>query len=229
MTRIRTSADFRSEDDLILCCSRTQMDPVREKRIGVLLQKSLDWPYLIQTAMRHGLMPLLYKNLKETHRNALPEEILGQIRNYFLINAGRNLMLNEELFKLLRLFETHGVSAIPYKGPTLATCAYGDVTLRQFSDLDILIEKKDLKKARDLIIPLGYQPHIKLADADIGHYIESRNELSFMRQDGRAAVELQWEITPRYFNFPVPSEYLWESLGRSSKKKFWIQDTSGRC
>jgi hypothetical protein len=194
------------------------MDPMRMERIECLLGKDIDWPYLIRTAMGHGLIPLLYKNLKDTYPDAVPEGIMNQIRNYFLINARHNLLLNEELFKLLRLFEAHGVPAIPYKGPTLAASIYGDVTLRQFSDLDILIQKEDLKRARDLIIPLGYQPHINLSDVDVTHYIESRHELSFLRQDRRVAVELQWEITPRHLNFPIPSRYLWESTSRFSRR-----------
>ena len=188
------------------------------ERTARLLGKDIDWPYLIRTAMWHGLIPLLYKNLKDTYPDAVPEGIMNQIRNYFLTNARHNLLLNEELFKLLHLFEAHGVPAIPYKGPTLAASIYGDVTLRQFSDLDILIQKEDLKRARDLIVPLGYQPHINLSDVDVTHYIESRNELSFLRQDRRVTVELQWEITPHYFNFPIPSKYLWESKERVVRK-----------
>jgi hypothetical protein len=194
------------------------MDSVRMGRIEWLLGKNIDWSYLVRTAMGHGLIPLLYKNLKDTYPEAVPEGIMNQIRNYFLINAGHNLLLNEELSKLLHLFEAHGVPAIPYKGPRLAASIYGDVTLRQFSDLDILIQKKDLNRARDLIIPLGYQPHINLSDVDVTHHIESRNELSFLRKDGRVAVELQWEITPHYFNFPIPSKYLWKSAERVSRK-----------
>lgn len=218
MELINKSEDIRSEDDLLLCCSRTHMDPVRMERIAWLLGKDIDWPYLIRTAMAHGLIPLLYKNLKDTYPDAVPEGITSQIRNYFLLNARHNLLLDEELFKLLHLFEAHGVPAIPYKGPTLAASIYGDVTLRQFSDLDILIQKEDVKRARDLIIPLGYQPHINLSDVDVTHYIESRHELSFLRQDRRVAVELQWEITPRYLNFPIPSKYLWKSTERVSRK-----------
>jgi hypothetical protein len=188
------------------------------ERIEWLLGKDIEWPYLIRSAMEHGLVPLLYKNLKETYPDAVPEGIIHQIRNYFLINASHNLLLNDELLRLLGLFENHGVFAIPYKGPTLAASAYGDVTLRQFYDLDILIRQQDLKKAKDIIMPLGYQPRIDLVDADITHYIESRNELPFMRQDGRVAVELQWEITPHYLNFPVPSRTLWQSFERSTRK-----------
>jgi hypothetical protein len=215
---INNSGNIRSEDDLLLCCSRTHVDPVRRERIEAILKNEIEWPYLIRTAIGHGLIPLLYKNLKETYPDAVPKGIINQIRNYFLLNASRNLLLNEELFKLLHLFETEGIPTIPYKGPTLAASAYGDVTLRQFFDLDILIQKEDLKKARDLIIALGYRPHIDLSDVNLPHYVKSRNELSFLRRDGRVPVELQWEITPHYLNYPIPSKYLWRSTERFSSK-----------
>jgi hypothetical protein len=35
-------------------------------------------------------------------------------------------------------------AAIFYKGPALAAMAYGNVALREFSDLDILMKKEDV-------------------------------------------------------------------------------------
>ena len=36
---------------------------------------------------------------------------------------------------------THGVAAIPFKGPTLAAYAYGSTALRRFGDLDLLVRE----------------------------------------------------------------------------------------
>jgi len=36
------------------------------------------------------------------------------------------------LLKLLDLFENHGIPAVPFKGPVLASSIYGDLSLRQF-------------------------------------------------------------------------------------------------
>ena len=48
--------------------------------------------------------------------------------------------------------------AIPYKGAVLAAQAYGDVTLRQFEDLDIILPHADLAKAHEAMLGLGYRP-----------------------------------------------------------------------
>ena len=117
----------------------------------------MDWPYVSNLGGRHGLIPLLYKNLKSVCPERVPESVMDNFRNHFLVNAGHNVLRTRELLTLLDLFETHHVHAIPYKGPVLAASVYGDLALRQFSDLDILVQKQDIPKAKDLLISNGYR------------------------------------------------------------------------
>jgi hypothetical protein len=207
-----TQRGTRPEDDLLRYCARMRIDSENGERIELLLRKELDWPYLSQKALRHGLMPLLYRNLKSTCPNAVPEAVLGQLRQYFLANAARNLFLTEELLELLHLFEAHGIPAIPYKGPVLAASIYGDLTLRQVSDLDILIRKEDMLEARDLLVPLGYRPQFELTHAQAAAYQRSQYEFLLIRNKGRLTVELKWEIVDRFFSFPMDYECLWGRL-----------------
>jgi hypothetical protein len=90
----------------------------------------------------------LYQSLNTTCPEAVPKANLAQLRNYFHANAQRNLFLTQELLKLLTLFKTNGISAIPYKGPVLAVAVYGNLALRQFGDLDILVHKRDVLRAK---------------------------------------------------------------------------------
>src|SRR5437870_4666302 len=55
-------------------------------------------------------------------------------------NARRNLLMLRELLEVLDLFAEHSVPALPYKGPILAAVEYGNVSLRTFCDLDILVK-----------------------------------------------------------------------------------------
>jgi hypothetical protein len=190
--------DLRPEDDLLLCCAQTSVDFERAERIRSLLKNGIDWVYLSQLALRHGVMPLLYRSLKAVQPEAVPKGIMDQLQGNFLVNAGRNLFLTEELRNLLHVFEAHGIPGIPFKGPALAASIYGDIALRQFSDLDILIQKQDLLKARDLITSLGYRPRFQLTDVRVKSYLKSQNGLPFTRHDGKVMVDLQWEITPPY-------------------------------
>lgn len=203
----------RPEAELLLCCARTCMDSERAERIRTLLRADIDWAYLLQTALRHGVMPLLYWSLNNTCPEAVPRAILDQLRDDFHNNARRNLFLTGELLKLLKLFEAHEISAIPFKGPVLAFSVYGNLALRQFSDLDVLVHKQDIPKAQELLVSLGYRPLVqptgaqKLALKRDGHLA-----FVFVGDNGRSFVELHWEIIRRYFSFPLDPERLWERL-----------------
>jgi hypothetical protein len=226
MKLIGPQMGIRLEDNLLLCLSRTNIDSERAEKIKVLLRNDINWQYLIQMALRHGLVALLYKNLKSIYPEAIPGAVLDQLREYFIVNTARNISLTEELRKILHLFEDDGILAIPYKGPALAASAYGDITLRQFGDLDILIRKQDVLRAGNLIVSLGYKPHFQLNDVNVKPYLKSQNGLSFTRHDGKVIIDLQWEITPRYFNFSVLYEHLWNSLRHSSRKDFGVRTLS---
>ena len=199
-----THMGIRPEDDLLLCCSRVRMESEKAERIKVLLRGDIDWSYLVQMALRHGLLPLLYRNLKATFQDAIPKGVLGQLRKYFLINASRNIYLTEELIKLLHLFEKHGIAVITYKGPTMAACVYGDITLRQFFDLDILVQEKDVPGVRKLLISQGYQPILNFNNAaEEKAYLRSpyKRSLHFIREEGKVPVDLHWGIESRYLSF----------------------------
>jgi hypothetical protein len=134
----------------------------------------------------------------------IPQTILDQLQRHFHVNAFHNLFLTRELHQIYKLFAAQGIPVIPFKGPTLAAMAYGDLSLRQFGDLDILIDKKDLLKAKELLISQGYQ--LKLTDAQEAAHLQSHYHLHFVRADGRVIVEVHWALTGKHWPFPFDFE-----------------------
>ena len=65
--------------------------------------------------------------------------LMVELGRLFLLNVGSSFGLAKKLLEILALLDREGVRAIPFKGPTLAVKAYGDLTLRPFSDLDIFV------------------------------------------------------------------------------------------
>ena len=126
------------EINLLLSCARTSPDSSEEGRIRDLLIKGVNWSIILQWSEDHGIMPLLYINLKKFVPELVPSFVVESLQNDFLTNTAHNIFLNEELVYILDLFEKQGITAVPFKGPVLAMNSYGSLTLRTFSDLDIL-------------------------------------------------------------------------------------------
>src|SRR5688572_5371696 len=142
---------------ILLLCGRTELDPDRTEELRGLVREPPDWERLFRMADFNGLFPLLYRHLNEGAADLIPVDQLSVCRRYFQKNAEHVLGLTAELIKILSLLGEHGVLAVPYKGPALASRLYGNVALRQIGDLDILVARKDVLTAEALLEEVGFR------------------------------------------------------------------------
>jgi len=181
-------------------------------RIRSLAEEEIDWAYLVELALRNGVTPLLYRSLAATCADAVPAAVLSRLGDRFRANTIRSLLMTAELLTLLDVFEAHGIRGVPFKGPVLGAVAYGDVALREFSDLDILVPKQDRERARALLLSRGYRTREEVLGTQEGSPREKH--WFFARSDGRVAVEVHWRFTSPYFHFPIASNGLGGRLDR---------------
>lgn len=192
------------------------MDALRTARIRALCEQPLDWVGLVEVARRHGLDPLLHWHLSSLCPDQLPEEVASRLRERFTTNSVRNRFLAVELRRVLALFADAGIPAITYKGPTLALAAYGNLALRRFADLDLLLKKQDVLRAKALLVEKSYRPRFDFTTSEESAFLESQYELILDRDRGRISVELHWEVMPKEFAFRLDQERLWQSAERVS-------------
>ncbi len=215
-----SAAINQPEIQLLFCCARTKIDEDTSDRIKHLIQQNIDWQYLISLAANHGVLPLLFNSFNSVCPNAVPENILTSLRNFFQTNARRNLLFTAELLNILNTFEANKINAIPFKGAALAASAYGNLAYRHFGDLDILIERENVKKATDLLIQKGYKLPRQLTEIDNKPYFQNdiflesekyQSAFTFTNPDKGIAIELHWSLTTKTFPFPVKYDYLWKN------------------
>jgi len=58
----------------------------------------------------------LHARLKEAASDRIPQAELDRWQGLYQANARRNLVLTARLLKVLRVFEEHGIRAVPLKG-----------------------------------------------------------------------------------------------------------------
>ncbi len=200
---------LRPEAKLLLSCARVRLDPQGAERIQRLLREDLDWAYIFRRAQYSRVIPLLYWHLKATDPGAVAKDALDRLRDHFYKAAGYNLLLTRELLDLLKLFEAHGIPAIPFKGPALAAAVYGNLALRQFADLDLLIRTRDIPRARALLISRGYRPELDPTPAQELALTRYHHSLAFLRKQ-QSVVEIHWRFAQRSYSIPLDPEPLWE-------------------
>jgi hypothetical protein len=194
---------LRPEAKLLLRCARSRRDAESCTEIKTLVREDIDWGYLIQAAYSHRMMPFLYLCLNTLDPTAVPKATMECLRLDFCANALHNIYRSEELVAILELFEKQSIPAIPFKGPVLAASVYCNLALRTFDDLDILVAKKDLARAKELLVSRGYHVENKPRYA---------REYTLIAADKRIMVDLHWGLTGWPFPFPVDLKIWWGRL-----------------
>jgi hypothetical protein len=187
------------EKRLLVCCARTKLTPEVATTIREILAGPLDWDFLLWEAEENSITPLLDRHLSAVAPGAAPPAAQEQWKKTCRANTVRCLYLTAELINILRIFHSQNIAAIPYKGPVLAAQAYGDVALREFEDLDIILRQSDVPKAHAILVSLGYKPKFDWILSPGAAASLVPGEYNYRDESRRAMVELHTEITLRHF------------------------------
>src|SRR6266498_3572757 len=204
----------RVEDELVLLCSRTNVDAETSARVKAIttFPNKVDWDYVYQLARRHSVLPLVYSQLSTAAPANVPPNQLARLKENYQDNVARNLLLTAELCNILQTFEAAGIEAVPHKGPALAVYAYGNPALRRFVDLDILVRKGDTLRAKELLTALGFVCGTPWTNTQQALLLRTQHNLSLSREEGRIVVELHWEVASSLFASSLQAEDFWGRL-----------------
>lgn len=221
--------ELTNEYVLLLVCARKDLTTQHLEEASSVIAGGLDWDLLDRHAQGHGLSPLLYWHLQRNFPLAVPTRQEQRLK--FFENNVRNLFLSGTLLNILEALRAAGVRALAYKGPALATALYGDITLREMSDLDILIDRASFPAAREVLMGLGYQPAFVHSRKQEEARLRSDCECEFSASDSKVVVDLHWQITAPHLSQRFSFDELWHrrcmvTIGQKSIPTFSAEDTA---
>ena len=199
----------RPENEVLFCIARREVDG---EQLRPLLKQVRDWEYLLNSANGHGLVPLLHKHLHALAADLTPVNVLSRLKQQSVANTQNVLHLVGKQLRLCRQLKQNGIAAAIFKGSVLSQMAYGDMSLRQAGDIDVLISRRDFARTRQVLESLGYQMSPSLTDAQLASHLSSHCEIQFVRDDWFTVVDLHWALAPKTFTFNVDSDELLSRL-----------------
>ncbi len=200
------------ENEVLQLCACLRLTETQSIRLKELLRLGLDWNYLCGIAQRHALLPLLFSQLNQTAASLIPADAHRRLKLKYQENAARNIILTNELLDIVQDLEANGIQSLPFKGPVLATLAYGNSALRTFVDLDLIVHRRDVDAARNILVARGYQFARSLDPRQEQLLLAGQHNFQFVREEGRLIVELHWRVSADLFAGSVPPDDLWDNL-----------------
>lgn len=202
----------RPEHEIVVCIARRELDAEQQTRLRRLLAQVPDWDYLFSTASTHGLIPLLHKHLHSLSTDVVPIDFRTRVKRESVGNSQNVLHLAGKQLKLFRLLKDNQIPVAILKGSALAQSAYGELSLRQAGDIDVLISRAHFARARSLLELLGYQMTPRLTPTQLSAHLASHCEIQFVRDDWFTVVDLHWALAPKSFVFKMDTDELLSRL-----------------
>jgi hypothetical protein len=139
-------------------------------------------------------------NIKNRPIEGFPGNVLEEIKSLFYLNTSRNIMVCTQLNILVKSMQKldEKVTVIPFKGPVLAIQAYNDYAYRSYSDLDVLIDKKDFSRFYDHMINLGYQPFYPFKESIRKRWAAWGRPYVFSKKDIHVDVHFRIQTGPGF-------------------------------
>jgi hypothetical protein len=147
------------------------------------------------------MTPLLVRALAQNNARACLHEIWNQLTEETRAMAIENLSATAALLVLFEDLEEAGIAALAVKGPVAGLTLYGDVALRPFLDLDVLIAPDDRDRAIECLVARGYQQSVNLDAVGWRRYFQRYIEMSWMHPHTGGAIDLHWALLDSRYRY----------------------------
>ncbi|HAZ10972.1 MAG: hypothetical protein A2047_00325 [Omnitrophica bacterium GWA2_41_15] len=183
---------------------------------SLLLNKNSPLPSLnnaeleivLKESLYHSLTNLIYLTIKtsDRYKELIHHPAFSRLKNSYFMTVKDNMLKQKEFIDISNAFETADILMVPIKGMALLFDVFQDNLSRPMADIDILIKKNDLEKAKQLMQGLGYKA--ALGNFSERYYTDYYHHLPFFKA---SMVELHWDLAvPRPNKIILPE--LWDRL-----------------
>lgn len=198
-----SAAALTREQRVVVRCARALAGTGAEPPLASLLDA--DPALLVPLAWRHGVLPYLSRRVASAGE-AAAHPSFAPLRAAFLENGVRALQLTGELAGVAATLEAAGVVPLAYKGPALALQAFGDASLRDYGDLDLVVRRGELAAAGEALERAGFR-EVGPAGGRRAALLRSGHHLAYRR--GEVLVEVHWRFGKALYGFTEELSGVW--------------------
>lgn len=165
---------YKAENEIVLASAK--IHPLQDDlvRLNQLIANVTDWEYAISNIIQRGTGPLLFKKLdKLSNSHLIPAEQREKLQQSYYKSLSRGMVLINAFQRIIEAFTANDIEVVALKGVLLSEWLYGDIGLRQFSDLDLLVLPADGLKSLKILEKMGY----KGSSNEISDFVKSQTEI----------------------------------------------------
>ena len=189
---------------IVIVACRVHFGTATINDLNQLLKNRLEsLPKATLLSRLHRIRPVVYRVLLEA---AIPGEIKEQLKNELHAITLQNFAIAQEAERIVNRLELHNLSAIPYKGVAFSKQFYGDISMRESSDIDLIIDKEKIESLIELFKQDGFEiSYLQTPPNGQDSYFIKNKDFCFDKKTSQTNwhIELHWMITHPSYSAPT--------------------------
>jgi hypothetical protein len=175
------------------------------------LRAGVDFVEVYSLAADQGVRPRIIQSLRALSWEGVPADVKASFDGFQRAHFIRMLTWSEELCRVTDLLSRNGIQFAAFKGATLAVTLYGDLSDREYNDIDIIVRAEQMAQAEDLLVSLGYRG--PQGDRPFRQaFMSYQRQYALHRADIGSSVDLHWDFCGVHLPFPLRPEDVWRAL-----------------
>lgn len=198
----------------LLACARAVVTPASAGELRRALSRCPDNDRLCRDALAHGMLGQLHR-LVTQEAPAVPSgpaaadpDLVVRLRDLQRLAIERSLRQTGYLLRVLNGLGEGGVQVIPYKGPAWAEQLYGDVALRTWADLDLLVPYHQATAVRGTLLAGGFSDGNDFNPRVLDQRRRGWGEMHFVSPQTGMEMDVHWEVTVGFSGRSIAAEDL---------------------
>ena len=200
------SGIYDNQQLLIILLCRLYFNKASGEEVEDFLQHHpVDREKLVHLTGLHGISSFIY-HVIEKHNVSLDPAIVCNLKEQYLVNQVKSAEQARISSKLQVSLLDKKITIIPYKGIGFSHNYYGNIGLRESSDMDFLVDEKDAEAIEQHMIDEGFRPKTTVPPAYRRYYRRNFKDISYSapaysKRSGYSA-EMHWRfLNAHYGNY----------------------------
>jgi hypothetical protein len=149
---------FLPEENLLIHLCHLNFNEIQKEELHLIAETVSDWEHFLSLSNDHGIIALCRDNLFKTGlKDKMPEATWKRFESGYLKSLSRNTLINSIADEISVIAAQENIKLVLLKGLALEKTIYGDKGIRQMTDIDLLVDKRDAVRLRNLLIHHEYQ------------------------------------------------------------------------
>jgi hypothetical protein len=188
------STALSPEVSALLACARAVLDKAYLEECGSALALCTSTERLLESAAGHRMLGPLWKLVTSESSLSVDPGLKRRLSELQRASAVRTLRQAGHLVRTLDVLASAGIRAIPFKGLVWAQVLYGDITMRNSADLDLLVDYGSAPAAREALLANGLLDFNPFNQKMMHKHHGIQGQICLFSPEAQLFVDLHWKV-----------------------------------